>query len=443
MTKNLKAHGFIFPNSSGRLIPLRTKAEVQAKLSLIDAYVVEIPLKAASEVVKCIKIPQDDGINFQHLCRFVKTERLPSHIQDAFGHSRHGKHHSSVSEPNAISSTLKASHQNNGESQVEVEQSTQQILHHLICATRQIPYEQVFNAISSSIPFIDGDKARQIHTIPVPAQPPTSQDQAREWSLLYWPTVYKKHNPNGAHPSIISRAEDEIRPLVGKWMGLAKQVGLDCHANNFGDPIGTVIVDTTTPGGPLVVAVAGDARWKGNNFDTRQGSQRGNGNVMAHSVMRAIGLVARKRRSLPKDQSNSPVESRDAEDFSQDYPLLPLETSILSQDTLKPGGYLCTDLEIYTTHEPCVMCSMAILQSRFEKVIFGRRMPRTGGLTAETSNNTGREMKEGGLGYGLFWLHKLNWKLLAWQWVADGGDGERNGDGNGDVGKMVLDTIHA
>lgn len=42
------------PFSRGCLIHLRTKAEVTAKLILVDAYVVKIPLKSANGVVKCV-----------------------------------------------------------------------------------------------------------------------------------------------------------------------------------------------------------------------------------------------------------------------------------------------------------------------------------------------------------------------------------------------------
>lgn len=51
------------------------------------------------------------------------------------------------------------------------------------------------------------------------------------------------------------------------------------------------------------------------------------------------------------------------------------------------------------------MCSMAMIHSRFTRVVFERRMHNTGALTAE-----------GLLGYGLFWRKELNWTMLAWQW---------------------------
>ena len=132
------------------------------------------------------------------------------------------------------------------------------------------------------------------------------------------------------------------------------------------------------------------------------------GNVMGHAAMRAIGLVARLRKSV---QSREEILSVESNPFA-DIPLTQFEREAISGSILQPGGYLCTDLDIVLTHEPCVMCSMAILHSRFGRVIFGERMQHTGGLVAETGNNN-----EPGLGYGLFWRPDLNWKLLAWQWL--------------------------
>ncbi|KAI0991390.1 hypothetical protein K3495_g16797 [Podosphaera aphanis] len=80
------------------------------------------------------------------------------------------------------------------------------------------------------------------------------------------------------------------------------------------------------------------------------------------------------------------------------------------------SGYLCHNLEIYCTHEPCVACSMALVHSRFGRVVFAQQMPRSGGLTAD-----------GVLGHGLFWRKELNWNMLAWQLrapVADDADDE-------------------
>jgi hypothetical protein len=83
-------------------------------------------------------------------------------------------------------------------------------------------------------------------------------------------------------------------------------------------------------------------------------------------------------------------------------PLTTFEAAAFARDVLAPRGYLCVGLELYVTHEPCLMCSMALLHSRFDRIVFARRMPRTGGLTAETllrpsPPNVGR----GGRGIGV------------------------------------------
>ncbi|CAG8543636.1 10423_t:CDS:2 [Ambispora gerdemannii] len=43
-------------------------------------------------------------------------------------------------------------------------------------------------------------------------------------------------------------------------------------------------------------------------------------------------------------------------------------------------AYLCKNYDLFVTHEPCVMCSMALVHSRIGRVFYARATPNSGGL---------------------------------------------------------------
>ena len=336
----------------------------------------------------------------QHLRRFVKPASLPRRVRHELESATSGGL-SPITDgcsEEKLQDDLVLS-QNGSEGTVVADASS---LYLLVCSATAVSLEKAVLVISSEVTFQTNNATPRVHVLSVPAQAPTSEEQAKQWSQDYWPTVYKKHNPHGPAPSVLSRAEAALRPRVGTWMATARTVASDSASLLVGECIGAVVVDPSRVGGPTAVAAAGDARWKGRIERQAQDS----GNVMAHAVMRVIGMVARKRR----DAITSDVTTFPAGDLFLDYPLTPWESAIYSRNAMEPGGYLCTGLQIFLTHEPCVMCSMAILHSRFDQVVFARAMPQTGALSADFP----------GLAYGLFWLRELNWKMLAWQFVDDG-----------------------
>ena len=290
-------------------------------------------------------------------------------------------------------------------------QETQVNLHFLICATSVLPYDRVLDIIASA--SAPGDARYQPHIlrVTVPLLAPTSEDQARRWTVEFWPTIYKKNNPFGPHPSTVSRAEDEIQATVSRWINLARYAAQETFERGKGETVGAVIVRRNQGQDAFAVVAAGDARLHG----IYQSSPLGVNNAMAHAVLRAIGLVARKRRAIAAGASLDYSTTDQANVFA-DEPLTPIESEVYAEETLPANGYLCVDLEIYITHEPCVMCSMAILHSRFSKVVFGKSMPRTGALGASAVDESTEAQN---LRYGLFWRPDLNWKLLAWQWTDD------------------------
>ena len=63
-----------------------------------------------------------------------------------------------------------------------------------------------------------------------------------------------------------------------------------------------------------------------------------------------------------------------------------------------PIQYLMSDLWIFITHEPCTMCTMALLHSRAARVFYAKSMPRTGGMESN---------------YGIHWRQELNHRFAC------------------------------
>tara|TARA_R110002003_G_scaffold120_5_gene10631 strand:+ start:3119 stop:4273 length:1155 start_codon:yes stop_codon:yes gene_type:complete len=283
----------------------------------------------------------------------------------------------------------------------------------LLCPTRHIPHADLFALLRQCPPFdAKNAPAPRVFYVTVPSLAPISAEQAAAWSDKYWPISYKNTNPYGPHPSLVQRNAAEIEGEAGTWLALAKSAGEQISAQCLGEPLGVVVVDRTKET-PQVIAVAGDCRWRSSSGAAEPPT--GTGNVMAHAVQRAIAMVAKKR--LRHGGTDPALLDRS---LFCDSPLTDVEKEYYERDNIASSGYLCVDLDIYLTHEPCVMCSMAILHSRFRRCIFATRMPHTGGMT---SDGVDVNPQSGGLKHGLFWRpSELNWKFLAWEFEADGRD---------------------
>jgi tRNA-specific adenosine deaminase 3 len=374
----------------------------------------------------------------QHLRRFVKPEFLPEQLRkpiscntanpNVYSERGDGSSHPASSTPTSPDPGCSSSRRDG---------SNHAFLSMLVSPTRIITGDTLadcLNTFDSLLDYLKGPPI--IRTTIVPLLPPNTAEQAKYWSQKYWPTVYKGSNPFGPHPSIVSRAEQELRSKARHFMSLASQAGTQSRTYGLGDAVGAVIVDGFAPHSGSFTIVAGDARWCPPAVGLA--GCEGNGNVMGHAVMRAIGMVARRRLHLAEGShlrtmplvDGEPIDQTVSEkvdtitDIFLEQPLTPIENTFYQQGSIPRDGYLCVGLDIYTTHEPCVMCSMAVLHSRFRGIVFGRRMMQTGGLTAEVAHQSPRTHSPGGdshgLGYGMFWRDELNWKLPAWQWKDQG-----------------------
>jgi tRNA-specific adenosine deaminase 3 len=374
-------------------------------------------------------LPDFRTSEISHLRRVVQFKYLPPHLQKQFyPPTRVPRGDEDDPALASLSSSLASppTHQDSDPATDTLTEHFDLVRYFLLCPTRYLAQTDL-SAIIRTCPPFDGKTALpRIFHVTVPALAPISADQATEWSNSYWPISYKNTNPYGPHPSLVQRNQDEIQPGAGRYLGLARLAGQQISHECLGEDIGVAVVDHTKLT-PEVIVVAGDCRWR--SFTGTAGPHAGTGNVMAHAVLRAIAMVAKKRL---RAAGTDPVYL-DRPLFC-DNPLTPVEEAYFEKNNIQSSGYLCVDLDIYLTHEPCVMCSMAILHSRFRRCIFAKRMPNTGGMTSDSPDNS--SANPAGLRNGLFWRpNELNWKFLAWEFKEDGKLPH--------TGTSLKDTLHA
>ncbi|RPB12466.1 cytidine deaminase-like protein, partial [Morchella conica CCBAS932] len=342
----------------GKLAPLRTLDELKAAVQTTEIYILPIPAKSVNSVLNSLRELLPESHPLQHLRRLVKPSFLPV----------------SVAEKIPPIATTKSA-----------------VMYMLVCPTEAIALPGLQSFLSALPVFTeDGAEGPQISIVPVPSCQPISAAQAQEWSEKYWPTVYKRGNPYGPHPAIVENAANKLG-RAGEYIQLARSAGAAVADLDIGEPFGCVIVNPETG---EVVAAAGDGRCKGDKEW---------GNPLNHAVMRAVAMVAQKRLETGEEvMPNNPCR-----------PLTELERTAENEENGENGeGYLCHNMHVYLSHEPCVMCAMALLHSRVGVVVFGQKVPKTGALMAEGEDGEGT-------GYGLFWRGELNWKFLCWQWVDE------------------------
>lgn len=264
---------------------------------------------------------------------------------------------------------------------------------------------------------------------------------------------------------ILKQVQAAIQPHAGLFLALAKKVADEAERSGRGREIGAVVVDPqlleSQRQEPLtaVVAVAGDARYHSlpRDPDSSASVEKPTGRDLPydpdhegqpsdHALMRVVSIVSNKRLSASSPSSfpsssepptittdttapaipKSPHQLTACASTLFNPPLLPLESHFLNQTNLSSassGGYLCTSLDLYITHEPCLCCSMGMLLSRFRSVTVGKRI--RGGVSASLDAERG---------YGLHWRRELNWRAIGFEFIeeGEGGDADSENGGTGD-----------
>ncbi|KAK7690341.1 hypothetical protein QCA50_006998 [Cerrena zonata] len=90
---------------------------------------------------------------------------------------------------------------------------------------------------------------------------------------------------------------------------------------------------------------------------------------LRHAALNAIRAIADYRSKETQDG---------------DPPVAGLAGAQESEERRNGSHYLLTSLTVFLSHEPCIMCSMALLHSRVKEIVYLIPMERTGGCGSMT-----------------------------------------------------------
>lgn len=198
----------------------------------------------------------------------------------------------------------------------------------------------------------------------IPRYPATTKEISQEWTSRYWPMSWKG-NPNHQALKAANFNIPRERAMINKLLD-----ALEEHqtAYDTGIPAVTIIAKKSKINGEHEILTV--------KFDNRDN------HPLEHSVMKAIDDIAMKEKIRRCDLHGTTLDNADRTDLN----------------------YLCHDLLVYTTHEPCIMCSMALVHSRIGRIIYMKGVPETGGLSSN---------------YQLGDRDGLNWKYDIWKWIGE------------------------
>jgi len=193
----------------------------------------------------------------------------------------------------------------------------------------------------------------------IPKESPPTKELMLQWSEEYWPLVWRG-NPND---QILNDYTFDM-PFIEDILQKIHKLSHEQHENGNGYPIVTAFVD---PNDPTNCVYAYDKR-------AEHGSS-----PLDHSIRVGINAVSQRL----KEKKN-----------------------VINTD--HTDGYLCLDFDVYTTHEPCSMCSMALIHSRIKRCVFIEPMTITGSLKPESGD-----------GYCMHQHKLLNSSYEVFQWVGE------------------------
>lgn len=203
----------------------------------------------------------------------------------------------------------------------------------LLCLASEDP-----DAIAERLLTMEGikrDGVGEPFRVKVPARPPLTRTQFEVVSR-HWPTSF--HEDKQLTVALTGQLfsptqKSNMHAYMSSALSAAREArGLGMEA------VGAAIVDESG----WIIAVGHDCR---------------RDHPLHHAVMVVIDLVARRQGGGCYGFDRYPACSS--------YPSRPVDAAAATQP------YICTGYDLYVTREPCIMCSMALVHSRIDRVFYG------------------------------------------------------------------------
>ncbi|GAM21520.1 hypothetical protein SAMD00019534_046950 [Acytostelium subglobosum LB1] len=200
-----------------------------------------------------------------------------------------------------------------------------------------------------------------VTTADVPRYPPLTHAIWTEWNKI-WPLVFKSHF--FSTPLVPTLEDIELSRMVTFMKRAIKQANI---AKSLGfNPVGCVIVDPETD----EVHVATHDMSPSSSSSGKMAATCNHllSPILSHCTMNAIHKLAEQHQSVHATKLKMAGIDLSTSNGVQTHP------------NSEEDAYLATDLCLYITREPCIMCSMALVHSRIKRVVFGTPQPQAGGL---------------------------------------------------------------
>lgn len=209
--------------------------------------------------------------------------------------------------------------------------------------------------------------------VQVPSRAPLSAEEFDKWNYLVWPFAVPKPHKKSTSLMVQSEKlfhESVLRDVVWPMVTCLSSSSDSCIG------IAAAVVD---PGTKQILAKAVSSCSRKNRIGAMPYSLVGcydseaDAVVLEHPVMSVLKHVSQRASGREPNESSLSLKQQ-----RQQQQNAATDTKI--ETAHDASSYLASRLDVYVTHEPCSMCSMALVHSRVGRVFYTHRNPADGAL---------------------------------------------------------------